>query len=219
MKGIALIRRQIGHLDSVWFLMPDDTVMPLSRCLSLSLSLSHCLTLSLSLSISLSWAPPVCSLSPIVTYYQENRGKIRVNDKKKKKKTRTVLDYYWHSWKWLLVLFITQWRGFYVCVTVCFSLSCKIAVQLESFPLFIKGNKKYLCSYEKLFVFISCWAFFLFQHSSSLSEGKMVEWQWEPITIEMTSRLSQYSMIKAKDLITCYSSKRIHFLDIHYWIP
>ena len=44
MKGIALIRRQIGHLDSVWFLMPDDTVMPLSRCLSLSLSLTASLS-------------------------------------------------------------------------------------------------------------------------------------------------------------------------------
>lgn len=41
MKGIALIRRQIGHLDSVWFLMPDDTVMTLS----LSLSHSHYLSL------------------------------------------------------------------------------------------------------------------------------------------------------------------------------
>lgn len=39
MKGIALIRRQIGHLDSVWFLMPDDTVMPLPR--SASLAHSH----------------------------------------------------------------------------------------------------------------------------------------------------------------------------------
>lgn len=40
MKGIALIRRQIGHLDSVWFLMPDDTVMTLSLVHSPSLPLS-----------------------------------------------------------------------------------------------------------------------------------------------------------------------------------
>lgn len=38
MKGIALIRLQIGHLDSVWFLMRHDTVaLALSLCLPVSL--------------------------------------------------------------------------------------------------------------------------------------------------------------------------------------
>lgn len=43
MKGIALIRRQIGHLDSVWFLMPNDTVMTLSL-VRLSASLAQSLS-------------------------------------------------------------------------------------------------------------------------------------------------------------------------------
>lgn len=37
MKGIALIRQQIGHLDSVWFLMSDDIVMARSLVLPPSL--------------------------------------------------------------------------------------------------------------------------------------------------------------------------------------
>lgn len=55
MKGIALIRRQIGHLDSVWFLMPDDTVMTLSlvHSPSLPLSLADITLLGISLLVSL----------------------------------------------------------------------------------------------------------------------------------------------------------------------
>jgi len=37
MKGISLIHRQMGYLDSVWLLTPDDTVMALPVSVSLSI--------------------------------------------------------------------------------------------------------------------------------------------------------------------------------------
>lgn len=86
MKGIALIRRQIGHLDSVWFLMPDDTVMTLSLVLSPSLppSLANIALLRISRPVSLLQTNLHRHLTQTAKTTEE-----RTKEKNKKDKERT----------------------------------------------------------------------------------------------------------------------------------
>lgn len=87
MKGIALIRRQIGHLDSVWFLMPDDSHVPLS--FSLSASRTH------SAFHSLLGEHFLSTLSPLETYMCDQKiQEISEGMKKKKHNTRLFLCFH-----------------------------------------------------------------------------------------------------------------------------
>lgn len=130
MKGIALICRQIGHLDSVWFLMPNDTVMTLSLSLSLSASLSHSYYQSL--------------LAERFSSSFSLAHKIRGNERKKTKKEKNIF--------WLLLVLLKM--NFLlpsgdilgVCVSgcVCYCVShvrCEIVLYERVFPLFIKEKK------------------------------------------------------------------------------
>lgn len=145
MKGIALIRRQIGHLDSVWFLMADDTVV--SPFLPLSL------TRSPSLSISSSWVLLV-HFHPLPGAHllsRQMRGEITRNgwNRGAKRKKKNTPDY---SNKWFLLEAEQD---------VFTRVRPRIAV--ESFP-FHQGemrksrcsNKCFPCSYhaEPFFFFI-----------------------------------------------------------------
>lgn len=103
MKGIALICRQIGHLDSVWFLMPDDTVMPLSLSLTLPINLS-----------SLSASCPL-SLSPGDAYTIEKIKEKSEGMKKAQRRKKTVLDYY----NKFLCYYPTEIYSVYACVLLC----------------------------------------------------------------------------------------------------
>lgn len=151
MKGIALIRRQIGHLDSVWFLMPHDTVMTFS--LALALIPSHyqfLLAECFSSTVSLPTDSHACTHTH--SHYQREQ-KTKTKEEKNPKLFLIIIENH--------LLFITQWRHF-----VCYCAShvrrkiVGVVRKSESFLLFIKGNKKYWYSYEKLLVCVSCWAFF-----------------------------------------------------------
>jgi len=92
-------------------------------------------------------------------------------------------------------------------------------VERKTLRLFIKEIKKHLCIYEKVFVFITCWTFFLTTTTATThthththtqlthSEVEIAKWQWEVPAIEITSCLSQYSVIKEGGLIT--SNKKL----------
>ena len=145
----------------------------------LSLFLSLSLPRSLTLTINLSWLSASCllsfpyRLSHTHTHYQDNRGKIRRNERKWAKNEESEKQF-------LIIIGTLQNESFYhflpngdivcvcVCACVCVFVPCEVNNSSvtrgrEWFPLFSKGNKNYWYSYAKLFVFVSCCFFFFFR--------------------------------------------------------